>query len=408
MTIIKLQGKIVNFFSFSFTLLERLACLYNVYMKTIGCITFHASFNYGSCLQAFALQKFVEGLEPGSLNYSIVNLRTKKQKALYQPIFGSKNWKDIIRIPFILFEKNTLKTKNNLFETFISKELKLTTMFADEESLKANPPVFDIYVCGSDQIWNIHSFDFDWSYFLEFVKSGKKIAYAPSCGTKPIVPSNEENQRLKKDLSSFQAIRVRDAATQAMVSPLVGFEPQIAVDPTMLLTKDQWLPLLSKASATAKHLPKSYILFYDLSHDREKWKMARAVAKKLKKPLVITTVPSLRTITLSVGCKKIFAVGPWEFLKILNNAALVLTSSFHGAVFSVLLDKPFYSIKGLEDERVKTFLKLTNLEKRNLASLSEARGIKDPFWFDYSFSKKAIDTERQKSIHFFEEVLKND
>ena len=146
-------------------------------MKKVGVLTFHASFNYGSMLQAFALQRILEklGYEP-----EIINFRTEKQKELYSYNRKLKSFKEIIRRILLFPYKKDLFKKQDKFEDFIKNYLYCTKEYSILDQLKEENLGFDYYIVGSDQIWNTNCIDFDLAYLLPFVKNGKKIAYAPS------------------------------------------------------------------------------------------------------------------------------------------------------------------------------------------------------------------------------------
>lgn len=150
-------------------------------MKKVGIITFHAAHNYGSMLQAYALQQVVLSM---GYDCEIINFRSIVQKEQYKPIFmvGTLYGKCVRFIIQATYALGILK-KHRLFERFLKEELILSkkeyTTLKDLESENFN---YDYYISGSDQIWNTYTIDFNYAYFLPFVKSGKRIAYAPSMG----------------------------------------------------------------------------------------------------------------------------------------------------------------------------------------------------------------------------------
>ena len=149
--------------------------------KTVGIITFHASHNYGSMLQAYALQQVILSL---GFECEIINFRTLKQKTFYKPIWERGNIfgkfkRLLLYAPF----HNKLLKKHQLFEEFLQTEFRLLKKeYATLQDLEQANLRYDYYISGSDQIWNTHCFDFDWAYFLPFVENGERIAYAPSMG----------------------------------------------------------------------------------------------------------------------------------------------------------------------------------------------------------------------------------
>lgn len=158
-------------------------------MKTVGIITFHAAHNYGSNLQAYALQRTIENM--GEV-CEIINFRTERQRDQYRPLTKRKGLKYLFKNGYFLLNYRTRKEKYNCFEKFIKDYLKKGEKeYSSLEELKSSPPQYDCYVSGSDQIWNTVPVDADDAYFLPFVKSGKKIAYAPSFGQLGSVSNRE-------------------------------------------------------------------------------------------------------------------------------------------------------------------------------------------------------------------------
>ena len=253
-------------------------------MKKIATITFHASYNYGSNLQAYALQEYVKKLHNNNCEYKIINLRTDKQKNMYKNIFERTGIKNNIKKIFILNQKKSLELKQKYFEEFIQKNLNITKEYNDLKELKEEELNFDYYISGSDQLWNLQAFDFDWAYYLEFVKKGKKISYAASWGPKAQTWNEEEKERIKKALNEYYAISVREEGSFNNVKELIGVESQINVDPTMLLDKKEWEKIIPEEPIYKG----KYIFLYNLKGDKNILKIAKKVSNILKKPIVVS------------------------------------------------------------------------------------------------------------------------
>ena len=102
-------------------------------MKKIATITFHASYNYGSCLQAYALQEYVKKLFNGQCEYRIINLRTQIQKDMYKSVFEKKGWRENLNKVLIITQKENLKKREKYFEEFIQNKLQITKEFSSLE-----------------------------------------------------------------------------------------------------------------------------------------------------------------------------------------------------------------------------------------------------------------------------------
>lgn len=365
-------------------------------MKKISTITFHASHNYGSCLQAYALQEVIKSLE--EIEYEIINLRTPIQREMYKPFFEKKNIKSIIKS--IVFKKNKkdLYLKQKLFEEFINNYLNLTKEYNSLEDLKKEKWSSDIYIAGSDQLWNKHAIDFDWANYLEFINNGKKISYAASFGQNQQNWTPDERLRVKQNLLSFNNISVREKKSYDNVKEIINIEPEIHVDPTMLLKKEKWEQLIQNK----KMYNKDYIFLYNLK-GTEYIKLAYKISKELKLPVLISKNEKIEEIFY--GFKRKFDVGPIEFLSLIKNAKIVLSSSFHGTIFSIIFHKPFFALKGKEDFRIQTLLEKMNLGKRSIDFTDYKEKCKEAYDLDFYEADMLLEKERKKSEEYLKRAL---
>ena len=179
-------------------------------MKKIATITFHASYNYGSNLQAYALQEFIKKLCHNDCKYNIINLRTEVQKGMYKSPFYKKNIRNLIKFLILFKYVNQFNKKEIYFENFINEKLNLTKEYKNYDELKNEKFDYDYYISGSDQLWNLQATDFDWSYYLEFIDSKNKISYAGSFGPIKRNWTNEEKRRVVRNLKKYKYISVRE------------------------------------------------------------------------------------------------------------------------------------------------------------------------------------------------------
>lgn len=368
-------------------------------MKKIGTITFHASYNYGSNLQAYALQEYIKKIVPKDYMYNIINLRTQKQKDIYSLYSKKKTISSYIKniITFFNRKKLTLKQKN--FEKFITEDLNVTKEYNSLEELKNDNLQIDYYISGSDQLWNINAYDFDWANYLEFAKDGKKISYAASFGPKDIIYNEEDKKRIKEDLLKYDYISVREQGSFENVKKITGIEPEIHMDPTILLSQEEWKKLIPKE----RMIKEKYILFYTLGPDRNMIKIVKEVSKILKLPVVITKFNNQYDAFTTF--KKQYDTGPKEFLNLLENAELILSSSLHGTIFSIILNKPFLAIRGDKDYRMSTLLKKMNLENRTINENNIEEKCKHAYTIEFENANKLLEKEKEKSFKYLKKVL---
>lgn len=362
-------------------------------MKRVGIITFHASHNYGSMLQAYALQQTVIGL---GCECEIINLRTKLQKRIYSPFFFKRDWKQIAKA--FIYPKLAIGEwrKHVKFETFLNQNYRLTECeYSSSEQLRFNPPLFDYYISGSDQIWNTACYDFEKAYYLDFVRFGKRIAYAASMG-----PRSEEdikaefNDFISNSVNRYDSISVREAGTVERLKYLAGVTPPIVLDPTFLVDRAKW----NELSGEHQRVGGQYILLYSPGYNETVYAQASELSKAtgLK---VVCTLSYARKKWGGSNFKFVNDIGPIEFLNLIRNAALVISGSFHALVFSLIFNRPVYAVNGMRDSRISHILKLTGME--SLAEYPKAL----PSNCDYALAWRKLDSEIKMSKDFLKKSL---
>lgn len=364
-------------------------------MKSVGIISFHAAHNYGAVFQAYALQQTIINMD---YKCEIINLRTPKQIEVYSILTKRKGFKYIIKNAYYLFHLKNRILKHKRFEEFISNNFTLSEQqYSSGYELTICPPEYDFYISGSDQIWNLELEDSTLSYFLPFIKHGKRIAYSPSFG--PIgVLDVDKKQIVKNLLKDYDYLSIRENSGALLIEELIGEKVPVLVDPTMLLEKNEW-DLISKPV----DVPTDYIFFYALSAKPEMIKMIKQISKKLKLPVITPHVSNQYDITTNFI--KVTDCGPCEFLSYLKNAKLVITSSFHGNVFSIIYKKPFFAINGLSDSRVKTLLNTMNLENRSISIDNLEEQINNAFIIDFSQTDAIIKKEKERALCFLKDAF---
>lgn len=364
--------------------------------RKVGIITFHAAHNYGSVLQAYALQNVIKGM---GVECEIINFRTEAQKDQYRPLTKRKGLKYIIKNAYFLLNYRTRKEKYNRFEKFICEKLEKSQVeYGDLQELEQAELPYSAYISGSDQIWNTAPNDASMVYFLPFVKNGKRIAYAPSFGQ---IGNIKHKSEIEQYLKNYDSLSVREEFGQQLIRKMTGKEAPILVDPTILLFGGEWEQLMEKMPI----IKGEYIFFYTLFADKEMINMVKKVSTFLNVPVVISNVSNQYEIFS--GFVKQTQAGPLEFLNLIKNAKMICTSSFHGTVFSILLHKPFMAIRGKTDNRISTLLKLTGLEEQSVHSINELNenSLNRLFAVDYTEADRAIEQERKKAMAYLHNAL---
>ena len=317
----------------------------------IGILTYHRAHNYGAMLQAYALLSYLRnnGHDVEIIDYWPDMHRI--QYALIKPIVGNSIISKIkcIIATTITFIRRYIRIRK--FENFSQKYLNLNSTIQypmpDWGYLQ-----YDCIIVGSDQIWRNYESDgkhigFDPVYFCQNIpKNIRCISYAASMG---IIQLNKEDKDfLKNYLNRFSRILVRENSLKETIDEL-GFDSIIVVDPTLLLSKDEWNKFLpNKRFHTTK-----YVLYYELVKSKEALVFAKRKAEELGCKLLIMDA----TIPLLPQRRHISYASPIEFLHAIRDAEFVIATSFHGTAFSVIFEKQFITI-GLKKnaDRVQTLL----------------------------------------------------
>ncbi len=365
-------------------------------------LTFHASHNYGSMLQAYALQKVIQEL---GCDNEIVNLRTDAQKRIYPKPYIRVNKSIKSNIKSLLINTLTwgaIADKYNRFEKFLNDDLLLSkNEYSTVEELEALKSNYDFFISGSDQIWNTICGDFTWAYFLPFA-TNNGIAYAPSMGPKGKQQVNPNNyEKIAKCLCNYKAISVREQGTADVIESITGEYPTILVDPTMLLSKSDWESKINKTPI----IKEPYIFLYSPGYNEKLYNITEKLSQLLNIKVVVSNVLYLPSMLKFHKFIYKLNVGPWEFLNLIKNASVVLSGSFHAVVFSILLERPFFAKDGMEDNRISNILRLMNLEDRSidLTNIKEKAAI--AYDIDYKDKDAFLNKEKERSIQFLKTAL---
>lgn len=340
-------------------------------MKKIATITFHHAHNFGSALQAYALQQFVLSLYKDSdVEYKIIDYYTELQEELYSVYKHDLSIKSIIKNFVAFLYSKQLKDKHQKFEDFLKNRCMLTRRYKNKQELIEDIPIADVYISGSDQLWNVRAEDFDSVYYYDFLADGcKRISYAASLGPLQIDWGKYDYKKYKDLISKYKSISVREKGSYNNLEKITDIKCNINVDPTLLISKEEWQKIESKEI----YNDGKYILLYCLEPSKEQLKIADEISKKLQLPIVILRYNNKNDM-LNHFVKK-YAAGPEDFLAYIDHAALVLSSSFHGTAFSLIYHKPFYVLNGINDNRISEILKKTNMTERSLESIEDIKNV---------------------------------
>lgn len=311
--------------------------------KRIGIMTIFRADNYGAELQAHALQRKLEsmGYDAEVIDYPFYKNPVHRPTRLSSPLFPLPPIRRVKEACFPLLTRlrelpwcRTAARRHAAMERFHREHTRLSPRtFRSMDELYAATMRYDVFMTGSDQVWNPQMLTSMDPYFLTFAPSGaRRVAYAASFGVArlPLTARSLFADRLAR----YDAISVREAEGVSIVRDLIGRDPEHVLDPTLLLTAEQWATV---AEPTTVQRP--YVLLYELFPSLYTLKIALVVAQRLRAQLVRLGSSPWGRHGLVVG-----EAGPAQFLGLFRDAAGVVTNSFHGTAFACSFDKPFLSV----------------------------------------------------------------
>lgn len=314
--------------------------------------------NFGAILQAYALFQVIKQKNPSitMLNYSVKSLSVQ-----FRVFRNVKSVKDIFYNLLVIPKARKIKIANQRFLEFRNDSFAFTNAYTTENEIYNSPPEADIYLVGSDQVWNpeIH---FSPVYFLNFGSSViRRYSYSASIGLSSL-PS-EYISIFQKYLARFDSISVREESAESILRK-IGIQSQTTVDPTLLLSKEEWAEI-----AVGPHKYNEYILVYSL-YNSELLELVSERIRYLTHCKVIFLATSVRL--RSFGDEIIWDAGPREFIGLIKNAAYIVTSSYHGMLFSLIFEKSFFVIPPSNtSSRFFDFLSSINLKERMIKEIEE-------------------------------------
>ena len=366
--------------------------------------------NYGSALQAYATVKTVE-----ELGYELSIIRYKKQRSLIDIIVLGSQY--MITGGFKRFRRG-IKTKLNMrlrkdyangqikrrsaTNSFKKKELMpLFVEYKGYSALCAGSKEYDAVFVGSDQTWNPIGFYSNY-WNLKFVDDAvPKFSYASSFGVSSIPKIQQKGT--KAYLERIQMISVREAKAKQIVEKLSNKTAKVVVDPTMLLTREQWMNFVRDSK---KEINEPYLFCYFLGPRQDVRNEARKLA--IKKGLKIAVCPHMeeyRKVDENFGDYALYDLTPVDFLQLLLNARYVCTDSFHGTVFSIIMHKQFMTfyreIGPSTNSRIDNLLGFLNLQDR----LYKGSIMSIENEIIYREVDKLLEMQRAESLLFFKEAL---
>lgn len=360
----------------------------------VGILTFHRADNYGAMLQAYALMTELNDL---GCNAEIIDYRCDAIENQYYPykMLPSKR-RNFIKWGWHLCKNFWVipkKNKNGIkCKEFRDKYFKMSRSVKTASDRAAIENEYDLIITGSDQIWSyaITRCADDWYCFKRSGGKAYIASYAASVGS--VAQFNTHFFEYEDRLKAYDAISVREEDAKEYLEKKLNRPIQKVLDPTLIVDPDIW----NKVAVSPRN--DHYVFYYDVERNEVANQIANETANKEGIPLVHYDQKKFTDKNLALDA------GPDEFIGLIRNADYVVTSSFHGTVFSTLYKKKFVSVlHPTTGARVKTLLTDLNLADRICTSVDGFHGFSD----DFHDSDERLEKLRKESINYLKEVIAN-
>ncbi len=329
--------------------------------------------NYGSLLQSCAFQHYMSmlGIDAEIIVYTGRPFLKQILRLFHLPLVRMKTkamYRDWSCRIFHSDLRRQLLRRSQRFADFRRNNLKIAPVIADRAQLLRCPDRYDVFIVGSDQLWNPINLGTDF-FTLNFVPDEMlKLSYATSFGVDRIPALLTAKYR--HYLQRFDEISTREKSGQIIIREIAGRDVPLVCDPTMLVDRTFW----DRIKGTKSLVEGKYIFCYFIGARPD----IRAYAKEIgrKTGLRIVSLPHIDEFVradVNFGDVQLFDVGPAEFVNLIANAAYILTDSFHGTVFSVLYEKLFFTFNrfkregaGSMNSRISSLLHVLGISERRI------------------------------------------
>ena len=386
----------------------------------IGIVTYVKCDNYGAELQAFALQWKLNSL---GYDAEVINLEKRNIDMKRNPdvIMGAikQRFKQEGVFAIVSIVRKFLETKkritdedkykainenkHKLFENFFENKVRHSEKYYTlDEISNATDLKYDVYIAGSDQIWNyIHTDRLD-VYFLMFANKfkAKKISYAASVSIYDI--PKKWRAAYKTYFENIDVLSVRELHGAELVSKYSNKKAEVVLDPTFLLTKEDWV----REVANDCGVEGDYLLIYTLSGSPHIRKMAHDIARRLN--LKVVNIKSGYSDEPDDGTINVYEIGPAEWVGLWSKAKYVVTDSFHGTAFSINFNIPFTTLvnpNSMMNSRVLSILKIMNLESRIVYDNLKGDLKPNDIALDFTETNRILKQWKEKSLNFLLHAL---
>ncbi len=364
--------------------------------KTVGIMTLHkAIYSYGAVMQAYATYKTIQdlGFYPQIIDLCLESRFTLRLSKRF-PIPTQAIRRHVINGLIVEYLKHPFRLYK--FRQF-NKLIKYSKTYHKTDCLYKNPPKYDIYLVGSDQVWNpCISYNIE-PFLLTFLSGNeKKISYASSIGRTDL--PQEYKTLFNRSLSTFNYISVREEQTKTIIqSILPAADVSVVLDPTLLVDAKHWISISKKSKYN------DYLLCYCLTNEHKKLKFAEQIAKHNGLLLIV-----IGDAVSGIEAKFLNQVGPKAWIGLIQGAKHIITDSFHGTIFSIMLNNNFMVLCNEIDKetRINHLLMMTGLTSHITDDYSIGYFISDKV-IDKAIVLDKIEAQKKESISFLTNALES-
>lgn len=379
-------------------------------MKRIGIITIVKVNNYGAELQAYATQRmlillgyYVElidyvyykswNFKDSQMSRSLIPIRLRGH-LMYWIKYRLINMVVSIILPLV---NGAVRRRKERFELFHKNNSRFSNRYGSMDELYENAPDYDIYMTGSDQVWNPFAFSNIEPYFLTFAPKGKrKVSYAASLGVNEI--PNKLKDKYRQWLGNYDFISLREENGRNYIKQILKTDVEWVIDPTLLLGKREWM----KVSEIYPNIPEHYVLIYQLANSITIENLALRIGEEKGIP-VYRICKRAYCVRETASISNILDAGPSEFISLIANADYLITNSFHGTAFAINFSIPFYTVVSATKKnncRMESLLSLVNLKKRLLKDDVAVNNIDITTEVNFTYVQELLQKEREKSEEY--------
>lgn len=354
----------------------------------IDILTFSNVSNFGAVLQAFALQHYLNSLghEVKHIDFTY----KAKQKNIHNVEIKAKE--NQIKI---IYTRLNDKIRRNRFATFCNRYLSYSSTHC-KECIPANIDNCDMYIVGSDQVWNTDLNGGNSGFYLDFVTKGKKVAYAASVGRNI---TDEDKSMLMKYCSAFDTISVRENSLKEYLMHELQIASSVVIDPVFLIDRKEWR-IIEKKVIT----PTKYILCYLMEDTLGIREASVCLAEELGAKILWINGGSVKINDKTpFPGKEIKRMGPQQFMYLIDHSVAVVTNSFHGAAFSLIFGKKLCLIE--HSKRNERLIQLLDYIKAKEKMVSCDQHIRDINFAVIEESNEKFENIIQSSKEFLQKSL---